>query len=226
LPAAQPNVLAAAAPPPLIVLDGHRLTTEELEDVVEKLSGNSDCTYVSRNYEIAYGGERRVLSDRGIREEKAPFVCSELTLSWVESKTDTLLSTIVSGLIIVSALLFFLGVVMNFLPWYTAAFCLVLGIVPYVNRFMTADTVHRKVVTYAPHLVTALLLEYDCPRVTISSFRENAWARVRRFGAFPLPDRDALLILNGTLEMAEAVLRCRDFFCRSAACIQAARRIA
>lgn len=75
--------------------------------------------------------------------------------------------------------------------------------------------------TYVPHLVSTLVAEYNLS-TTGDLFEANAWARLRRLGAFPLHDRDALLALRGTVIVAKSVIKKHDFFGAGAPCMQGA----
>lgn len=221
-PPSKPVTPLNVTPPKVNTLDGHRLKDEEVWVVVRDIVGRELCEEEGRvsveteNRLVEYDGERRVISDRGIREEKAPFVMTRVKIQ-VNGNVATKLPWKIIGLTLVLSCLMFV------LNKYSGLLAFIVGLVCCYRKSSEVMLPQKYRVYYAPHLVTSLVLEYDCHRTNLEVFRENAWARLRRFGAFPLPDRDALLLLTGTVKAAEALLKEKGFFCHRAASFKAAR---
>jgi hypothetical protein len=66
-------------------------------------------------------------------------------------------------------------------------------------------------IPFAPHLVTALMLEYDRGTNAVAAV-STIRARLRQMAAFPLPDFDALAYYQGTETVALHLLHKSDFY--------------
>jgi len=268
-------------------LDGVRLSPKERRSIARAAMGEVPnwlpfLDFMAPDSEIRlvpYGGERRLLSDRGVREERADFTCGQLPVRVANEKINVLVATLAvitamalscvarpPDMVGVSVLLsplvvwclfgcsafgkaffchltplcamgFWLGMALKEWdevasdfgsvapPWWVQVpvsliICLYTLICAF-SYLRLKYTVPRRVY-FVPHLVSCLLTEYDVHRVSLSVFRETSWARMRRFGAFPLPDRDAVTLLAGSIVVAEGILESRSFFGQSAVCFERA----
>lgn len=86
------------------------------------------------------------------------------------------------------------------------------------TRLIQGPNVEQKtIVAYVPHLVSAVVAEYD-RGTNASSVATTIRQKFRRLAAFPLPDSDALQLLVGSETMAKHLLSTEDFFSEGAAC--------
>jgi hypothetical protein len=72
---------------------------------------------------------------------------------------------------------------------------------------------------YVPHLVTAVMMEFD-RGTNLDTAKSVIRQRIRRLAAFPLPDRDALQFVHGTELMCLHLLDKGNFFWAGAACFE------
>lgn len=75
--------------------------------------------------------------------------------------------------------------------------------------FLRRGFVHEYRLVYSPHLLTCALL--DCSLDDPDTFKKNSKSRVRRVTSYPLPQKIAVSLIEGTDLCANAVARTRGF---------------
>lgn len=76
-----------------------------------------------------------------------------------------------------------------------------------------------KYITYLPHLVSAVVAEYD-RGTNAEAVNSTIRQRIRRLACLPIPDEDALTLINGSELMAKAIISRQNFFVEGAACFR------
>jgi hypothetical protein len=76
-----------------------------------------------------------------------------------------------------------------------------------------------KYITYLPHLVSAVVSEYD-RGTNAEAVNSTIRQRIRRLACLPIPDEDALVLINGSELVAKAVISRQNFFGEGAACFR------
>jgi hypothetical protein len=74
-------------------------------------------------------------------------------------------------------------------------------------------------ICYIPHLVSAVMAEYDRGTNAVAA-RSTMRQRIRRLACLPIPDEDALKFIVGTELVCEQLLDQEDFFWEGAACFR------
>jgi len=94
----------------------------------------------------------------------------------------------------------------------------VLGCLPLIALpFTWPRTVPRRFcVAYIPHLVAAVLMEYD-RNTDASVVRSNLRQKFRRMSSLPVPDYDLIKFVSGSELVCEQILHTQNFFEEGAA---------
>lgn len=206
-----------SGPLPLIEhkLLGHNISGRDKEAIMSRLAGvfvhRSEIT--TDEIIVDYKGERRLAPNRNVIEIKQGFKAVELTcdapMPWVNF-TALLL---IGGFCTIFTLL-----CKRYVPWvsnypmvaagfFTAAYLVV--------RWFGRLT-RRYVVDYVPHVVSAVMSEYD-RGTNATAARATIRQKVRRLASLPLPDEDALKFIVGSELVCEQLLMNEDFFWEGAA---------
>jgi hypothetical protein len=167
---------------------------------------------------IPYTGERRLITNRNVVEVKQPFEARCL-YSTVERPMGERYAAVV-GLTILGVLSF----AMKFFPeqftpevafYGPLAVCMLVIVACW--QILNVSSEVCVVINYVPHLVSAVVHEYDRGTGAVS-VRSSLRMRIRRLAAFPLPDFDTNKFVAGTEEMCLQVMTEDGFFWEGAAC--------
>jgi hypothetical protein len=227
-----------------VTLKGHTLTTEDKVAILERLTGGEVLPedIVEQTMTVAYDGERRLATNRNVMEIKQGFTACQL--STVESEEPFFWAPMVLFSSIVAA--GFYPLYRNLHHAYTNRNCvfantrldyyLCIRIEPpwwhlpimAAVVFALAGTAwyllcyrHRKggKVAYIPHLVSAVLAEYDRGTNAVAA-RSTLRQKMRRLACLPIPDEDALVFITGSELVCEQLLQSENFFAEGAACFR------
>lgn len=226
-PAPVPPAPAVIAPPhaPLPVLDGCTISPQDVVDIMSRVSGlKVDYEDVDiREMIVNYDGERRLASVRGVVELKQGFRAVQLTTTQtIEHDWYYPLLSLFFITIALQARYYVRSDPVQYpdynirtefaLPmlalWATA-------VAYYLSH--SGSIVRRWSVPFIPHLVSAVVSEYDRGTNAVA-VRSTVRQRIRRLSSLPIPDRDALTFINGSELVCEQLLSHEDFFWEGAAC--------
>lgn len=186
---------------------GHVLTLQEA----------SCATLIDDAVEQEYTGERRLVADRGVKEEKAPLECHRLRLMMPTPRPRHVYLFLYVVVFLLSAALplasaftelaehnwlcTFLAVAINVATWFARV-----ALWPHMyTREMGEFSVF-----YLPHSLSCVLAEFSLG-TNAEAVSSNLRARLRRLGSLPVRDADAYQYLAGTERVARAVLASGDF---------------
>lgn len=209
-----PNVPAVTLPEH--VLDGHRPTRRVLHDLGTRLFGQfTDLRDVNVGGVLPYVGERRLATCRKVDEIKSGMVVMRVSYSqsnvlvrWLVTVLPFLSYSIV-GAILGSCIP--LDIALVFLICAMTLHAVMVYLV-----FSFKGPVDKSVY-YIPHLVSAVLAEYEYG-VSATVMRTTIMSKIRRLACLPTPDCDALLYFKGTCEIIMQLAESDDFFERQAKC--------
>lgn len=216
-------------------LRGVMLTPTQVFGVLGEASGQTltrfDICY-QHVCEVDYYAERRLACNRNVQEIEAPMMVVELRTprrSWPRafacvlgfislSLTLLLYRSYVPEFSYSLLLPMALTIKLTDIPFYILLLSAALYAYHLDNWFRDGDTV----VTFLPHLVSCVLLEYD--RGT-NYFAAQATIRqkLRRLASLPIPDEDALTLIEGSELVIMYLLGKGDFFGRGAAIMRQPR---
>lgn len=166
-------------------------------------------------HRIAYDGERRLAACRGVPEIKASFDLVNLSANVpVWNSYILLLYVLILSVLLISSI--FLPEILTTLLSFPAG---IAGI--YVRALYRRSFYMMPInVCYAPHLVSCLISEFD-RGTSRDVVRSTIRMKFRRFSAFPVPDVDAVAIMEGTERVVMSALAEQHFFSHPPACIAA-----
>lgn len=230
-----PPVMAVPVPKPapLHILDGCNLSEEDIVAIVSRESG-LDLNISDIQMEemtVAYDGERRLASVRGVQEIKASFRAVQL------STTQTVQHEWAKFMMVFGGLMIFVGIFLSydFFRYYApvlivhgtfttnmlyAPVLLVLGGLLVWGGLKCRKPIRRSWhIPFIPHLVSAVVAEYDRGTNAVA-VRSSIRSRINRLASLPIPDRDALVFINGSELICEQLLSHQNFFWEGAACFR------
>lgn len=212
-----PPVPAAHAVDPDFVLRGRVLTEAENRKMLQdslpasyRWLGRSLGNYFFNvkevncdHHDVAYTGEKRLISNRGVKEYKQPFEVRTVSTTFnVDSNAKTV--TIVFAMLLVLTLNLVLSIVTQscqagtrvimMTSFSTVSLGIVSAFIWYLYRWPDSINVSC---SYVPHLLSNVLLEFERgsdPAAAAKSLRQ----KIRRLAAFPLPDCGADLYIEST----------------------------
>jgi hypothetical protein len=231
----------AVVPPPYHpVLEGLSLKEFDKQQILESTGFGRVSKFSTRRITVPYVGERRILSNRNVAEEKLPFEAEELSgytfLPWYRRYYLCSFVLSVLNMVLVYRSLWALSFseivlsVLRLCAWGTMDQSDYIRIfVPLLNlllcfvayRFSRGDS-RRVVVTYLPHLVSDVLCDYDRGTNAVAA-AATMRMRIRRLASFPIPARDAVALIHGSELVISQLLKSQDFFWEGTAIFQPSR---
>lgn len=173
---------------------------------------------------LPYEGERRVATSRNIKEIAADMrICQFGCGRHVFKRARLGLFCVVVAL---SGMFFSLpwlaqfqafSFIEDFVQWWPAASLVLGGTTLCFVPFVWPRRVEKKiVVAYVPHLVSAVLFEYD-RNMDANVVRANIRQKFRRLSCLPIPDFDLIKFVSGSELVCEQILLSQNFFGKGAA---------
>lgn len=226
-PVPAPAPVPVVAPEPNAVLDGQVIGQADKLAILSRLVGRPVLPHEMFEMDavLPYRGERRVATSRNIKEISADMhICQFGCRDSVPRRVRLWLACVIAAL---SGLFFSLPwfaqfpaltFIADFVHWCPPA-SLVLGGIPLLFiPFIWTRRVEQQqfVVAYVPHLVSAVLFEYD-RNMDASVVRANIRQKFRRLSCMPIPDYDLIKFVSGSELVCEQILSTQNFFGEGAA---------
>lgn len=225
VPAAPPKPVVAPAPGKHR-LDGQVIDEDDKLTILSRLVGrpvySGDMS--EEDVVLPYGGERRIATSRNIKEITADmricqFGCEHWAFQWARFWLCCLCFAF-SGLFFSLRPLAqfpaftFIAVFVDWCPFAS----LVLGQVSLWAIPFILPKLKKKhtIVAYVPHLVSAVLFEYD-RNMDADAVRASIRQKFRRMSCLPIPDYDLIKFVSGSEVVCEHILRSQNFFGEGAA---------
>lgn len=226
-PAPVPAQIPAAAPAPRNHhLDGQVIGENDKLAILSLLVGRpvGPDEMFEDDAVLPYGGERRIATSRNVKEIAADmricqFGCGHSAFQWGRLWL-CFVTAALSGLFFsLPRLAQFQAFTFltDFVHWCPIA-SLVLGSVMLLPiPFIWPRRVEERiVVAYVPHLVSAVLFEYD-RSMDADLVRASIRQKFRRMSCLPIPDFDLIKFVSGSELVCEQILRSQNFFGEGAA---------
>lgn len=224
VPVVIPPPPANPAPPEPVVLEGHHASADDEVAAVSRLVGHNvleeDLECVDRV--VQYHGDHRLVGSRSVKEVQQAFTIRQINYTDRLVWPDYLLSSLfmlVRLCLIVPRFITYVSPWAIPVPVQLEAFG-VCAFVYFLTQYLLSrypPYVREYHIAYVPHILSSVIAEYDRGTNAVT-VRSTIRSRIRRLACFPLPDRDALVIISGTELMAETILETQDFFWEGAAC--------
>ncbi len=193
---------------------GYRLTERHIKNVVSEVVGPhvqmSRFDHVVKLLE--YGGERRLATARNVVElKKTMKVCQIRAVVrayrvWPSVIAAVLAAVAAGGLTWVSPVLSVATITSTFVAISLYAL--------FVMMYRRSRAVY---ISYVPHLVSAVLTEYD-RGTNATAARATIRQKIRHLACLPIPDHSAAELIHGTEAVVMSLLSSEDFFSTEAAC--------
>lgn len=207
-------------------LRGFLVDRELQARVLSRISGVEcrECDVTVKKITIPYTGENRLCANRNVPELDKPMdavdFSARLPIPRLSQQVATLICSFCFSIVIVPFIIHRIGLLPypDSTAWkvtYAVSSCCALLTIILAFKGRTR-TVH---VSYIPHLVSSLVLEYD-RGCNATSVKSTIRMRSRRLAALPIPDRDALQLISGSEVVAEEIIASEPFFWVEATCFR------
>lgn len=256
-PPEEPKVVQSAPKDEPLLLDGHTFLTPKDRYRILKSAVPAKYRYKvpkkwrkwktsMEEFDLEYSGEKRLVTNRGVQEVKAPMKLARLSASYGKPSLVTEIAMLfwVFQVAAILALVFrpcpqlvdnFVeavvqeyharqyGWVLNYLQvmdCYNVLMMIIFTLSGNIYRLINHYYSGRKrsvVITFVPHLVSCIVSEYDRGTNSVA-VKSTIRQRLRRNACLPVPAEDALILYDGTELVAEYLLEKNNFFERSPAC--------
>lgn len=197
------------------VLLGHEISDADKEAIMTRMMGVPVTIQDIHEQEmdVKYQGERRLASNRNVQEIKQAFRACQLTCVNMSHSWWCLLLV---GFTVAMCVAQMTTCIIFRLYYYVFFGLAVLTALYFVVSLPRAQ---RCSVPYIPHLVSAVMAEFDRGTNVVAA-RSTIRQKIRRLASLPIPDEDALKFINGTELVCEQLLSHEDFFWEGAACFR------
>ncbi len=193
---------------------GFRLTEKQLKKVVTQVVGPH--TQVSRFdqvvKELEYVGERRLATARNVVELKKKMKVCQIRAVVRTYRIWPSIFAMVAATATSAGLMFYSQLLAGLC--FSSVTSGVLAYACYVLAFRRSRAVY---VAYIPHLVSAVLTEYD-RGTNATAARATIRQKIRHLACMPIPDHSAAELIHGSEAVVMSLLESEDFFSTEAAC--------
>lgn len=194
-------------------LRGYNISADDVDAILVKRGFSSGSPYEVISGYVPYCGEHRLAPNRNVNELKLDMIVDTIHVQrnvW-DSKFFVFLGCVLSAFL--SASLCY--VCFDLRSFFVCLFTII-SILAYVIVVKTPAPYSWKnrqhlYIPFIPHLVSCIVAEYD-RHTNIEVFRSTVSQKIRRLAMCPIPDRDHINLVTGTIEVAETVIQRMDFF--------------